>query len=37
MKEIDFELRLLKESVDGLLTDASDFERRKEYLKNKGG
>src|ERR1700741_2028935 len=38
---MDFELseeqRLLKESVDGLLTDAYDFEQRKKYMKEKGG
>lgn len=41
VEETDFELsdeqRLLKESVDGLLTNAYDFERRKEYMKNKCG
>lgn len=31
------EQRLLKESVDGLLTDVYDFEQRKKYLKQKGG
>jgi pimeloyl-CoA dehydrogenase small subunit len=38
---MDFDLseeqRLLKESVDGLLTDAYDFEARKKYMKEKGG
>src|SRR5438270_14066209 len=38
---MDFDLseeqRLLKESVDGLLTDAYDFEQRKTYMKEKGG
>ena len=38
---MDFDLseeqRLLKESVDGLLTDAYDFEQRKKYMKEKGG
>ena len=38
---MDFDLseeqRLLKESVDGLLTDAYDFERRKKYMREKGG
>src|ERR1700753_2656325 len=40
-RKIDFDLseeqRLLKESVDGLLTDAYDFEQRKKYMKEKGG
>ncbi|MCK1641395.1 pimeloyl-CoA dehydrogenase small subunit [Bradyrhizobium sp. 157] len=31
------EQRLLKESVDGLLTDVYDFEQRKKYSKEKGG
>ncbi|MVT55916.1 pimeloyl-CoA dehydrogenase small subunit [Bradyrhizobium yuanmingense] len=31
------EQRLLKESVDGLLTDVYDFEQRKTYLREKGG
>ncbi|MCK1419649.1 MULTISPECIES: pimeloyl-CoA dehydrogenase small subunit [unclassified Bradyrhizobium] len=31
------EQRLLKESVDGLLTDIYDFEQRKAYLREKGG
>ncbi|MGY3361928.1 pimeloyl-CoA dehydrogenase small subunit [Bradyrhizobium sp. GM0.4] len=31
------EQRLLKESVDGLLTDVYAFEQRKKYLKEKGG
>src|ERR1700746_1743731 len=39
--KMDFDLseeqRLLKESVDGLLTDAYDFEQRKKYMKEKGG
>jgi pimeloyl-CoA dehydrogenase small subunit len=38
---MDFDLseeqRLLKESVDGLLTDAYDFEQRKKYMAEKGG
>lgn len=38
---MDFDLseeqRLLKESVDGLLTNAYDFEQRKKYMKEKGG
>src|SRR5271165_363027 len=38
---MDFDLseeqRLLKESVDGLLTDAYEFELRKKYMKEKGG
>lgn len=38
---MDFELsqeqRLLEESVDGLLTDAYDFEQRRKYVKGKGG
>jgi pimeloyl-CoA dehydrogenase small subunit len=38
---MDFDLseeqRLLKESVDGLLGDAYDFEQRKKYMKEKGG
>src|ERR1043165_4150097 len=38
---MDFDLteeqRLLKDSVDGLLTDAYDFEARKKYMKEKGG
>ena len=38
---MDFDLseeqRLLKESVDGLLTDAYDFEQRKKYMREKGG
>src|SRR6201992_581077 len=38
---MDFDLseeqRLLKESVDGLLTDAYDFEQRKKYMKEQGG
>src|SRR6185312_8281623 len=40
-EKMDFDLseeqRLLKESVDGLLTDAYDFEQRKKYMKEKGG
>src|ERR1700747_3712999 len=31
------EQRLLKESVEGLLTDAYAFEQRKKYMKEKGG
>jgi pimeloyl-CoA dehydrogenase small subunit len=38
---MDFDLseeqRLLKESVNGLLTDSYDFEARKKYMKEKGG
>jgi len=38
---MDFDLseeqRLLKESVEGLLTDAYDFEQRKKYMSEKGG
>ena len=38
---MDFDLteeqRLLKDSVDGLLTDSYDFESRKKYAKEKGG
>src|SRR5271156_1259718 len=38
---MDFDLseeqRLLKDSVDGLLNDAYDFESRKKYGKEKGG
>ena len=38
---MDFDLteeqRLLKESVDGLLTDGYDFDQRKKYAKEKGG
>ncbi len=38
---MDFDLseeqRLLKESVDGLLTDTYDFEQRKKYMAEKGG
>jgi pimeloyl-CoA dehydrogenase small subunit len=38
---MDFDLseeqRLLKDSVDGLLTDAYQFELRKKYMKEKGG
>ncbi|MFQ3456364.1 pimeloyl-CoA dehydrogenase small subunit [Bradyrhizobium sp. UFLA01-814] len=38
---MDFDLseeqRLLKESVDGLLADAYDFDTRKKYMKEKGG
>jgi pimeloyl-CoA dehydrogenase small subunit len=40
-QEMDFDLseeqRLLKDSVDGLLTDSYDFEQRKKYMKEKGG
>src|ERR1700720_44880 len=40
-KKMDFDLteeqRLLKDSVDGLLTDSYDFEARKKYQKEKGG
>jgi pimeloyl-CoA dehydrogenase small subunit len=31
------EQRLLRDSVDGLLTDAYEFEQRKKYMKEKGG
>src|SRR3984893_5247930 len=38
---MDFDLseeqRLLKESVDGLLTDVYEFDQRKKYMKEKGG
>jgi pimeloyl-CoA dehydrogenase small subunit len=38
---MDFDLseeqRLLKESVEGLLADAYEFEQRKKYMKEKGG
>src|SRR3954449_13055919 len=38
---MDFDLseeqRLLKESVDGLLTDTYDFDSRKKYASEKGG
>jgi pimeloyl-CoA dehydrogenase small subunit len=38
---MDFDLseeqRLLKESIDGLLTDSYDFEQRKKYMNEKGG
>src|ERR1700749_421165 len=38
---MDFDLseeqRLLKESIDGLLTDSYEFEQRKKYMKEKGG
>src|SRR6476469_2384048 len=38
---MDFDLseeqRLLKESIDGLLNDAYDFDARKKYAKEKGG
>lgn len=38
---MDFDLseeqRLLNESIEGLLTDAYDFEQRKKYMKEKGG
>src|SRR5258707_3555311 len=41
VENMDFDLseeqRLLKESVDGLLTDSYDFEARKKYMKEKGG
>src|SRR2546423_15687243 len=40
-KNMDFDLseeqRLLKESIDGLLTDSYDFEARKKYQKEKRG
>src|SRR6201995_781586 len=38
---MDFDLseeqRLLKESIDGLLADAYDFEARKKYMAEQGG
>ena len=38
---MDFDLseeqRLLKESVDGLLTDSYEFDQRKKYMAEKGG
>lgn len=38
---MDFDLseeqRLLKDSIDGLLTDSYDFEQRKKYAQEKGG
>ncbi|WP_315766122.1 MULTISPECIES: pimeloyl-CoA dehydrogenase small subunit [unclassified Bradyrhizobium] len=38
---MDFDLseeqRLLKESIDGLLADAYEFDKRKTYMKEKGG
>src|SRR5262252_2569062 len=38
---MDFDLteeqRLLKDSVDGLLTDSYDFEQRNKYMKERGG
>lgn len=38
---MDFDLteeqRLLKDSIDGLLADAYDFDKRKTYMKEKGG
>jgi pimeloyl-CoA dehydrogenase small subunit len=41
VSKMDFDLseeqRLLKESVDGLLTDSYDFDARKKYMKEKGG
>src|SRR6202000_2592741 len=35
--DLSEEQRLLKESVDGLLTDAYDFDARKKYMAEKGG
>src|SRR3974390_617181 len=35
--DLSEEQRLLKESVEGLLADAYDFEQRKKYMKEKGG
>src|ERR1700751_3786190 len=35
--DLSVEQRLLRESGDGLLTDAYDFEQRKKYMKEKGG
>ena len=41
VKNMDFDLseeqRLLKESIDGLLTNSYDFDARKKYQKEKGG
>ena len=41
VENMDFDLseeqRLLKESVDGLLGDAYDFDQRKKYMAEKGG
>src|SRR5438309_1487441 len=40
-KQMDFDLseeqRLLKESIDGLLADAYDFDARKKYMAEQGG
>src|SRR6516164_10702324 len=40
-KNMDFDLseeqRLLKESIDVLLTDSYDFDQRRKYMKEKGG
>src|SRR3569833_3509448 len=35
--DLNEEQRLLKESIDGLLTDSYDFEQRKKYMAEKGG
>ncbi|MFL5227875.1 MAG: pimeloyl-CoA dehydrogenase small subunit, partial [Microvirga sp.] len=35
--DLNEEQRLLKDSIDGLLTDSYDFESRKTYMKEKGG
>src|SRR3954451_10864989 len=35
--DLNEEQRLLKGSIDGLLTDSYDFESRKKYMKEKGG
>src|SRR5215813_7981877 len=35
--DLNEEQRLLKDSIDGLLTDSYDFEQRKKYMKEKGG
>src|SRR6476661_878635 len=35
--DLNEEQRLLKDSIDGLLTDSYDFEARKKYMKEKGG
>src|SRR6476660_4278180 len=35
--DLNEEQRLLKESIDGLLTDSYDFEARKKYMKEQGG
>src|SRR3954452_15298872 len=35
--DLNEEQRLLKDSIDGLLTDSYDFESRKKYMAEKGG